>query len=155
MNIEVKMTTEILYNYLLRHTYKSISGWLNIFFALILLVAYFFDGNILIVIGGAFILIHMPLSLFSKAKKQMLLNKAFKNPLKYHADEEGVKAYQNEETVLISWEHFLKAVMTKKSIILYTSPVKALIFPFKDLGANQEKLKELIRTYMPPAKVKM
>ncbi|MCL2719234.1 MAG: YcxB family protein [Lachnospiraceae bacterium] len=154
MEFEVKMTSGILYNYLLRQNYMSFSGWTGIALGIMLIVFYFFQGSIWFVVAGVIILFYPPWSLFTKSKKQMLINPAFKKPLYYHIDDEGVKVSQGEDTVSVLWEQLFRAVAAKKSIIIYTSPVNAWILPFQDLGENGDKLRELIKAKMPAAKVK-
>jgi hypothetical protein len=48
-----------------------------------------------------------------------------------------------------------RAVSTPKSIILYTSPVNASIFPKKDLGDKAMGVTQIISTHMAPKKVKI
>ena len=48
-----------------------------------------------------------------------------------------------------------KATSTGKSIILYTSPVNASIFPRADLKEKEVAVIEMISTHMPPKKVKI
>ena len=49
----------------------------------------------------------------------------------------------------------VKAVSTLHSIVVYTTPVNACIFPKKDLGDNKYKVIEIISAHMPPKKVKI
>ena len=62
---------------------------------------------------------------------------------------------QGEESVTFAWEDMQKAVSTSRSIILYTSPVNATIFPKRELGDLKAAVIEVISTHMPPAKVKI
>ena len=48
-----------------------------------------------------------------------------------------------------------KAVSTGKSIILYTSPMNATIFPKRQMEEQKVAVIEMISTHMPPAKVKI
>jgi len=154
MNFEVKMTTGILYNYLLRQNYFRFSGFLGIILGVALLVCYFFFFNPWLIAAGAIMLLYPPWSLFTSAKKQMLLNPAFKKPLHYNIDDEGIKVSQGNDTVEVLWEQLFKVMATSKSIIIYTSPVNAWILPYQSVGENTDKLKELLREKLPKAKLK-
>ena len=70
-------------------------------------------------------------------------------------DEKGVTVAQNGERQSQSWENMYKAVSTPRSLILYTSPVNASIFPKKDLGEKALSVTQMISTHMPPKKVKI
>ncbi|MCL2253950.1 MAG: YcxB family protein, partial [Lachnospiraceae bacterium] len=61
---------------------------------------------------------------------------------------------QGDDVVFVLWEQLFRVIATKKSILIYTSPVNAWILPRKDLGGNAELLKSTIITNMPAAKIK-
>lgn len=101
------------------------------------------------------ILLYLPWTLFLRSKKQFLANPAFKDALHYKLNEEGMTISQKEQSETVPWEQMYKAVSTQRSIILYTSPVNASIFPKKDLGEHIPALIEVLSTHMPPKKVKI
>jgi len=82
-------------------------------------------------------------------------NPAFKQPLHYVLDDEGITVSQGEVSQSQSWENMYKAISTNKSIIVYTSPVNATIFPRRAMGQDTVRYIEMICTHMPPAKVKI
>jgi hypothetical protein len=159
MEFQVKMTAGILYNYLMKQAYTSLVGWLGIFLGVMMTALYFiegrFQGNYFALIAAFVVTFYTPWSLFLKSKKQMLINPAFKNPLQYIINNEGIQVSQNEQTVLTPWEQMYKATSTKKSIIVFTSRYNAWIFPRADLGDGADKLLELIKTHMAPARMKI
>lgn len=120
-----------------------------------MVVTFFMGYGVLFLIGGAVILAYLPWTLFIKSRQQYLSNPAFKNPLHYQMDEKGVTVAQNGERQSQSWENMYKAVSTPRSLILYTSPVNASIFPKKDLGEKALSVTQMISTHMPPKKVKI
>ena len=120
-----------------------------------LVVAYFMAGSILYLIFGVVVLVYLPWTLFIRSKKQYLANPAFKESLHYTFNEEGMTVSQKDTSGQIAWENLYKAVSTPKSIVIYTSPVNASIFPKKDLGEHKAALIEVISTHMPPKKVKI
>ncbi len=84
-----------------------------------------------------------------------MTNPSFQEPLRYTLDEEGLTVSQGEAQERMDWENMHKAVSTGRSIILYTSPVNATIFPKRQLGEERTAVVEMISTHMPPKKVKI
>ncbi len=155
VEFDVKITPAVLYDYLLAHTYTSPSGLIGAVAGALMVVAFFMGAGALVLIAGIIILVYLPWTLFLKSRQQYLANPAFKEPLHYKMTEEGVSVSQKEEVQEQKWEDMYKAVSTPRSLILYTSPVNASIFPRKDLGDQAAGVIEMISTHMPPAKVKI
>ena len=155
LEFDVKVTPGVLYDYMLFHTYSSASGLIGSGVGALMVVTFFMGYGVLFLIGGAVILAYLPWTLFIKSRQQYLSNPAFKNPLHYQMDEKGVTVAQNGERQSQSWENMYKAVSTPRSLILYTSPVNASIFPKKDLGEKALSVTQMISTHMPPKKVKI
>ena len=155
LEFDVKVTPGVLYDYMLFHTYTSASGLIGSAVGALMVVTFFMGYGVLFLIGGAVILAYLPWTLFIKSRQQYLSNKEFKNPLHYQMDEKGVTVAQNGERQSQSWENMYKAVSTPRSLILYTSPVNASIFPKKDLGEKALSVTQMISTHMPPKKVKI
>ena len=155
VEFDVKVTPGVLYDYMLYHTYTSASGLIGAVAGALLVVAFFMGAGALCLIAGVIILVYLPWTLFLKSRQQYLANPAFKNPLHYKLTEEGVEVSQNEEIQSQKWEDMHKAVSTPRSLIIYTSPVNASIFPKKDLGEKTIGVIEIISTHMPPKKVKI
>ena len=155
LEFDVKVTPGVLYDYMLFHTYTSASGLIGSAVGALMVVTFFMGYGVLFLIGGAVILAYLPWTLFIKSRQQYLSNPAFKNPLHYQMDEKGVTVAQNGERQSQSWANMYKAVSTPRSLILYTSPVNASIFPKKDLGEKALSVTQMISTHMPPKKVKI
>ncbi len=155
VSFDIKMTPGALYDYLLYHTYTGTSGLLGTIAGALLVVAFFMNGSVLYLIFGLIVLLYLPWTLYIRSKKQYLANPAFKEPLHYILNDEGMTVSQKETSEQITWENMYKAVSTPKSIVLYTSPVNATIFPKKDLGEHKAALIEVISTHMPTKKVKI
>ena len=155
LEFDVKVTPGVLYDYMLFHTYTIASGLIGSAVGALMVVTFFMGYGVLFLIGGAVILAYLPWTLFIKSRQQYLSNPAFKNPLHYQMDEKGVTVAQNGERQSQSWENMYKAVSTPRSLILYTSPVNASIFPKKDLGEKALSVTQMISTHMPPKKVKI
>ncbi|MBD5545094.1 MAG: YcxB family protein [Lachnospiraceae bacterium] len=152
---DVQMTTGTLYDYLLKHTYSGLQGILATIIGCLLIMNYVAGGKVLYLIAGIVVIIYIPGSLYLSAKRQMLLTEAFKKPLHYCFYEEGIEVSQDDIVELQKWEAMEKAVSTGKSIIVYTSKVKAAIFPRKDMEEQAARVIEIISTHMSPDKVKI
>jgi len=155
LEFQTKMTANILYDYMLQHTYNSPAGILGSGVGAVLVVAAFGAHNFLYFLGGLVLLLYLPCSLFIRSLKQMQSTPAFQQPLSYKISEEGIRVSQGEQSQLQKWENMYRAVSTKSSIIVYTSKINAWIFPRKDMGAMAPKVIEMISTHMPAGKVRI
>ncbi|MBD5465789.1 MAG: YcxB family protein [Lachnospiraceae bacterium] len=155
LELDVQMTTGILYDYLLKHTYSGLQGILATVVGCLLIMNFVAGSSVVYLIAGIVVIVYIPGSLYLSAKRQMLLTEAFKKPLHYCFYEEGIEVSQDEVVELQQWEAMQKAVSTGKSIIVYTSKVKAAIFPRKDMGEQTIRAIEIISTHMSPDKVKI
>lgn len=155
IEFDVQIQSGDLYNYMLYHTYNSMSGLLGAIAGALMVVAFFMGAGILCLIAGLVILLYLPGTLYLKAKQQFLTNPSFKKPLHYKMTEEGIEVSQGEEVQKQNWEDMHKAVSTMRSLIVYTSPVNAAIFPRRELGEQAAGVIQMISTHMPPKKVKI
>lgn len=155
MKFDVKVTSGILYDFLMYHNYSKVSNLIANIVGAMLLIGGIVNSHIGFIICGAVVLLYLPVSLFLKAKQQQLASPAFKKPLHYRLTEKGVYVSQDEQEELLKWEDMYKAVSTQKSIVLYTTRINAFIFPRKDLGTDVPKLIEIISVNMDPKKVKI
>ncbi|MBR6771015.1 MAG: YcxB family protein [Lachnospiraceae bacterium] len=155
LEFNIKMTAGILYDYLLRHTYNSASGLIGTGVGALMVIWFFAGGGIPFLIAGVVILLYLPWTLFIKSRQQMLNTPAFRQPLHYKLTEEGIEVSQGETVQTQPWGQMYKAVSTTKSIIVYTSPVNASIFPKSDLRELTPQVIRIISTHMPPDKVKI
>lgn len=155
LEIDVKMTANALYDYMLYHTYHSFAGILGAVVGVFLVIVFVSGQSPIYLIAGLVVLGYLPYALFTRSRRQYLSTPAFKEPLKYIFTDEGVSVSQNEATESMIWADMVKAVSTPTSIILYTSKVNASIFPKKDLGDKKALLIQAISTHMDPKKVKI
>ena len=155
IEFDVNVTPGVLYDYMLQHTYTSPAGLIGAVAGALMIVAFFSGTSVLCLIAGIIVIAYLPWSLFLKSRQQYLSNPAFKKPLHYKLTEEGLEVSQGEEAQMVKWEDMHKAVSTPKSLILYTGPMNASIFPKKDLGEKAAGVIAIISTHMPPKKVKI
>lgn len=155
LELDVKIESKDLYDYMLRHSYNSPSGILGSCFGALLVVLAVLTGQWMYLVFGIIMLAYLPWTLFLRSKKQALTNAGFQKPLHYVLDDTGVTISQGEESVQYLWEEMVKAVSTGRSIILYTSPVNATLFPRRELGDKTAAVIEMISTHMPANKMKI
>lgn len=155
MEFDVKITPGVLYDYMMHHTYSHMSGIMGSLVGVLMLILFVSNRQPVALIIGLVILLYLPWTLFLKSRQQMLNTPAFKKPLHYKLTEEGIQVSQDDTTEQMGWDGMVKAVSTLQSIVVYTTPVNACIFPKKDLGDGKYKAIEIISTHMPPGKVKI
>ena len=154
LEFDVKIDSAALYDYMLRHTYNSAAGLLGSVVGAMGIVAFFMNGYPIYLLLGVVLLGYLPVTLYTRAKRQAL-NPVFKEPLHYKMTEEGGTVSQGETEQFQKWEDMYKAVSTNRSFILYTSKVNASVFPRKDLGELQADVLGMISTHMPHSKVQI
>lgn len=155
LEFDIKIKPGDLYDYMLHHTYTGLSGLIGAVAGALMLVAGLGGAGVLFVAAGVVILLYLPGSLFLKSRQQFLSNPAFKKALHYRMTEEGIEVSQGEETQSQKWEDMYKAVSTIRSVIVYTSPVNAAIFPKRELGDLTAGVIQIISTHMSSKKVKI
>ena len=155
VSFKVKIEAGDLYDYMLMHSYNSPAGLLGSTFGAVLIIFAFATTQWIFAVLGVVMLLYLPWTLFVKSRRQILTNPSFQEPLQYTLDEEGLTVSQGEAQERMDWENMHKAVSTGRSIILYTSPVNATIFPKRQLGEERTAVVEMISTHMPPKKVKI
>lgn len=155
IEFDVKITANVLYDYMLRHTYSSLSGIMGSLVGVLMLILFASNRQPICLIIGAVILLYLPWTLFLRSRQQALNTPAFKKPLHYRLSDEGIEVSQDDTTEQMGWDGMVKAVSTVNSIIVYTTKTNACIFPKRDLEDKKYKAIEIISTHMPPNKVKI
>lgn len=155
LELDIKVTPKAMYDYLLHHTYTSMSGLLGTIVGVFLIMAFVQTKFPIYLIAGLVVIFYLPYTLWIKANQQVQKTPAFKEPLHYKMTDEGIEVSQGENKESQSWESCYKAISTNSSIILYTSKTTASIFPKSDLGEKKYALIEMISTHMDPKKVKI
>ena len=155
IEFDVKITSNVLYDYMLRHTYSSLSGIMGSVVGVLMLILFVSNRQPVCLIIAVVILLYLPWTLFLKSRQQALNTPAFKKPLHYRLTDEGIEVSQDDTTEQMGWDGMVKAVSTMNSVIVYTTKTNACIFPKGDLGDKKYKVIEIISTHMPPGKVKI
>lgn len=155
VELDVKIQAGDLYDYLLAHNYNRAPGILGSTFGALIVVIALARQQWIFLILGIILLLYLPWTLFIKSRQQALNNPAFKQPLHYLMDEEGITVSQEGVSEKQAWGDMVKAVSTGRSIIVYTSRVNAAIFPRREMGDKTPLVIGMISTHMPPKKVKI
>ena len=153
LEFDIRMQAGDLYDYMLRHTYHGVQGLLGSCVGALAILLFLGNHQIIYLIAGIVLLVYLPWTLFVKSRQQMLSNPAFKKPLHYVLNEEGISVSQDGVTECQKWENMHKAVATSRSIIVYTSRINACIFPRRELGGQAPQVIAYISTHMDPKKV--
>lgn len=154
LEFDVKVTAKMLYDFLLHHTYNSPSGILGTVVGALGIVVFGMNRQPIYLIMGIILIAYLPVTLWTRAQKQAL-NPVFKEPVHYKMTEEGLEVSQGETVQLMKWEDMHKACSTGRSILLYTNPVSACVFPRKELDEQILDIIEFISTHMPAKKVQI
>lgn len=155
IEFDVKIKAADLYDYMLYHTYHGLSGIFGTLIGLLMIVGGISIEKWVLVIAGIILLLYLPWTLFLKSRQQILANPAFKAPLHYVLDDEGIHVSQGEDEEMQKWEDVVKAVASNKSIFVYTSRVNACIFPRRDMGEYTAQVIQVLATHLPAQKMKI
>ena len=156
------MTRNVMFDFMVHTAYTSLSGILGVVFGGIVFVmgiqqtmegVYHMAGAFFLFAG--IFLVGNPINMWTRSKVQVEKSPMFQKPITYELTEEGVRVSQDEQSILNEWKEFRCAVSTKRSVILYVTKVRALIFPKESLGEQYEAALEMIHTHMPPKKVRI
>ena len=113
----------------------------------------FYSANYPLAVLGILVVVYLPVTLWIRSAQTAALLPAFKKPLHYLLDENGLTVSQGEETQTVSWDNCLKAVSTSRSILLFTSKTSATIFPRAQLGDKTTLVIQCISQNMSPDRV--
>lgn len=83
-----------LYDFLLRHSYNSVSGLLGAVIGALGVIVGISRQYWIYLILGVVILLYLPWTLYIKSKQQAVNNPVFKEPLHYVLDENGITISQ-------------------------------------------------------------
>lgn len=163
VKFDVKMTKKAMTDFMLYTSYTSIGGIAGVVFGGVMLFigirqciqGAYGTNTALFFVFAIFFLLGNPLQIKARAAEQVAKTPMFKTPITYELTEEGVKISQGDQSVVNEWKSFQKAVSTNRSVILYITKVRALIFPREALGEQYGAAVEMISTHMPPKKVKI
>ncbi|MDO5154582.1 MAG: YcxB family protein [Eubacteriales bacterium] len=163
ISFSVKMTVKELYRFIMYHAYHKLSGVIGIAMSIaacIILITRYASLTdqtraVLVLVAIWFVFLD-PIILYSRARGQVRRNKAYKKPLHYQIDSEGVTISQEEQSQTVMWNQFMKIVETKNQFLFYSTPMYAFIFPKAELvNEDLEIFPEIIKTYTENTNVQL
>lgn len=138
-------------HFMFRHTYTSFSGWFGVLLSVIALAMLIigwrqYDIIHIAALGVLALLftVVQPFQIVLRAKNQIKRQDMFHDTLIYNLCDEGILVRQGEQYVNVDWKDISKVVYTKKAMFVYTSPVRAFILPYDQIG-DIEEFKKIIR----------
>ena len=150
---DVKIGAADLYDYNLKYTYGKIINIIAEIVGLAAIVYGVYTANYPLAVIGFMVVVYLPVTLWIRSAQTAALLPAFKKPLHYLLDENGLTVSQGDETQTVSWDNCLKAVSTSRSILLFTSKTSATIFPRAQLGDKTTLVIQCISQNMSPDRV--
>ena len=163
VKVNVDMKEEYMVEFLLHHTYTHYSGIIGLIVGVLATamgISTIMQGEFqaawpMFLIAVLFLIV-TPATTVKKAKQQVRNSEMFKNTIQYEFSETGVTASQGKTKAVNEWSEFIKVIETKKSVILYVSRLRAIIFPKACMGDKYADVVKIIRANMPEsAKVKI
>ena len=155
VEFDVTMTSGVMYDYMLYHAYSTPAGILGSCIGAMLILMYAYNQKAMCLAFGIVLLLYIPAEMWLKSKKVVKLTPAYKKPLHYVIDNEGVTVSQDENSQHLEWDKFVKAASTRNTIILYSGRANASVFPRKELKDKVAPLIGTITENMDPKKVKI
>ncbi|MCR5001621.1 MAG: YcxB family protein [Lachnospiraceae bacterium] len=155
LEFDVKMTTPVMYDYMMYHTMTGMQFYLAIGIGIMAIAAFVIDHNPIYLIAGLVMLAYLPVERYVQAARQVKLNPVFKENLHYTLDDEKMSIDVKDEHMDAPWDTISKVRSTRKSLILYTGSVTATIFPREALGSDYDKAVTLIRDKVPAGRVRI
>ncbi len=150
---DVKIGKADLYDYNLKYTYGKFINILAEIVGFVAVVYGIYGGNYPLAVIGAIVVVYLPVTLWIRSAQVAALSPAFKNPLHYRLDDEGLTVSQGENEETISWNDCVKAVSTTRSVLVFTSRTGATIFPRNQLGDKMPLIIQCISQNMSSDKV--
>ena len=154
MEIEVRITIKELYTYLLYRAYTNVVGIFETIVGIILMICFMIDGGYLYFFAGLVVLLYLPLSLYTKAARQLGQQTDEFGLVHYRMSEEGIFSDEGDLSKMIPWQSVLKVKSIHYSIIIITK-TETIILPNKDIEKNFSNLLMLITKYVSADRIKV
>ena len=141
--IEVKLTVEDIFFFLLRHSFSTWQGKLTWGLGVAALIGApvvaavwkdAFTAMIFLMVALIYLVIS-PLSLYTNAKRQIISNSVFKNKIIFTLDEEMLQIKQYTGEAKLFWHQLEGIDLAGKSYLLYVNNKQAFILPKRFIAA--------------------
>ena len=151
VEFDVKITLRELYTYLLYKSYTDVVGIFETVAGVVLLICFIIYGGYLYFFAGLVVLLYLPLSLYTKAARQ-LLNET--TDVHYKINEEGIFSDDKEASKLITWQEILSVKAMGYSILLITKK-ETVILPKKDMEDVFDHFIKLLNQHVSGQRMKL
>lgn len=155
VEFDIKIETNDMYDFLMRHFYSNFSGKFGIVLSIGAMLAFFYGIGkaemsklILLVVLSLLFTVVQPLQMRQKAAAQVKKNPLMQEPFHFVFDKNGMSVSQKKEKASISWKEIRQVKESKRSIYVYVTSINANIIPKQQVGEQLEALKEIIRENM-------
>ncbi len=146
----INMTKEALTSFMFTSYYSRIGGIFSVLFGLfgvgMAVREIFFrermdtTGLAAYVIIAIVCLVVNPITLLSRAGKQLKTSPSYQQPIEYALLPEGLSVSQGEEHLDMPWDLIYRIRMTGKMVAIYTSKVNAFVWPLSELGKDKASI---------------
>ena len=150
IQFDIKITDKDMYRFNMHHAYTGFQGiFATVIGILVLVVAFLTMGDVdtlytgLYILIGVIFLIYMPVSLWLRSKRQILVSPVLKETLHYNLDDAGIHVTVGEQTADLEWKMIYKMISTRSNLLIYSSRVNAYVIPRAQLGEQYEAVKQL------------
>lgn len=155
IKLSVKLTAKEMFNFMMKHTYSSMSGYIGLILSACALVGFVMtvtkpDVNVaykmVLLLTALLFTVIQPVTLYRKSGKQVEQNENINKPMEYKFTDAMIQISQGEDHVEYEWNQVIKVSSSKLCIFLYVSKYRAFIIPrrvFKD--GEMEILRDMIR----------
>ena len=151
VGFEVKMSKEILFEFLIYHTYRGIKGILLLAVGVICWIAAivsFILGQttwgLVLVFIFVFCLLIIPIILWFSAREQMQMSSVYRMPIQYSLEKDGLEVVSGEKKKLFSWKDMSNVLITPKLLVLYRGSQTAFMFPKEDIGIQKDSFMKIV-----------
>ena len=162
IKLSVNLTAKEMFNFMMKHTYSSMSGYIGLILSACALVGFVMTVanpqvnlayKIVLLITALLFTVIQPLTLYKKSKKQIEQNENINKPMEYKFTDALIQISQAEEHVEYEWNQVIKVNSSKLCIFLYVSKYRAFIIPRRVFeGDEMEQLRDMIRKNATSAK---
>lgn len=164
MNTEfdITLTSKDMYRFSMHHAYTRGQGMVSIGIALLcFFVAVKTRGSVgqmytaLYAAFGFLFLFYIPVNLYLRSKRQLMLSEVLKHTLHYQIDERGIHTSQNNDSAELLWDQVYKIVSTRHNVLVYSNRVNAFVIPRDQIAKEYETLRQIAKAQLADYKFKM
>lgn len=151
LEFDVKMKSSHMYKFMMYHSYTTFSGLFGLCIslaALIILIVTFEDqteiGIAVLLLATLLWTVINPIMLWTRSKRQVAVNKVYKEALTYIINDDGITVAQGEANQLLPWANVYKVRATKSMLLVYSSKIHAFVFPYECMKENKKAIEAQI-----------